>query len=295
MEKDRLLRNTCGLDNFDDYDLSKMELKDLKEIERSIIKKYRKYIWSNFIKGIKEYKLIEEGDKIAVAISGGKDSLLLAKLIQELEKHGLVNFKAKYIAMDPGYHPLNRDRLEKNCSYLGIPVEIYRSDVFEVSQKLASDYPCYMCARMRRGSLYAKAKELSCNKLALGHHFNDVIETTMLNLLKAGSFKTMLPKLKADNFENMELIRPMYLIREESIVNWIDWTGLKALDCACTVASKKTGSTRHQIKYLIYKLKEIDKNVDMSIFKAQENINLDMCLGYIKNGEKRSFLDDYEK
>ena len=186
--------------------------KPLKEIERSIVKTYRKHIWVKFIKAIKEYELIEDGDKIAVAISGGKDSLLMAKLFQELHRYGRQNFELEFIAMDPGYHPEVRKLLEENCQYLNIPVEIYRTDVFEVADRIAGDYPCYMCARMRRGALYSKAQELGCNKLALGHHFNDVIETTLLNLFCAGTVKTMMPKLKAQNFENMELIRPLYLV-----------------------------------------------------------------------------------
>lgn len=176
------------------------EKKTLEEIERSLVKKYRKPIWSKFIKAIKEYKLVEEGDRIAVAISGGKDSLLMAKLFQELQKHGQTKFELEFIAMDPGYHPQIRELLEENCQHLNIPVHIYESRIFEIIDEKAKDYPCYLCARMRRGSLYNKARELGCNKLALGHHYNDVIETTMLNVLYAGNFKTMLPKLQADNF-----------------------------------------------------------------------------------------------
>ncbi len=214
--------------------------KPLRDIERSIIKTYRKHIWSKFIKAIKEYDLIQDGDKIAVAISGGKDSLLMAKLFQELNKHGNQNFQLEFIAMDPGYHPEIRELLEENCEYLNIPVHIYETDVFKVADRIAGDYPCYMCARMRRGgALYGKAKELGCNKLALGHHFNDVIETIMLNLLCAGSFKTMMPKLKAQNFENMELIRPLYLIEEEYIKRFIQNSGIWPLNCACMVAAKK--------------------------------------------------------
>ena len=195
--------------------------KTLEEIERSIVKRYRKPIWSKFIKAVKDYQLIEEGDKIAVAISGGKDSLLMAKLFQELKKHGQVNFDVEFIAMDPGYHPQIKDLLIENCEHLNIPVHIYESKIFEIIDEKAKDYPCYLCARMRRGSLYNKARELGCNKLALGHHYNDVIETTMLNVLYAGNFKTMLPKLKADNFEGIELIRPLYYVEEEAIIRFI--------------------------------------------------------------------------
>ena len=269
------------------------ERKPLREIERSIIKTYRKNIWSKFIKAIKEYELIEDGDKIAVAISGGKDSLLMAKLFQELYRNGNRNFELEFIAMDPGYHPEIRKLLEENCSYLEIPVHIYESDVFQVADRIASDYPCYMCARMRRGSLYSKAKELGCNKLALGHHFNDVIETTMLNILCAGNFKTMLPKLKAQNFEGLELIRPLYLIEEKYIQRFIQNAGIWPLNCACMVAAKRIGNKRYEIKDLIEKLKENYVNVDINIFRAAENVNLNGILGWEKDGEKHSFLDEY--
>ena len=267
--------------------------KPLKDIERSIIKTYRKHIWSKFIKAIKEYDLIQDGDKIAVAISGGKDSLLMAKLFQELNNHGNQNFQLEFIAMDPGYHPEIRELLEENCEYLNIPVHIYETDVFKVADRIAGDYPCYMCARMRRGALYGKAKELGCNKLALGHHFNDVIETIMLNLLCAGSFKTMMPKLKAQNFENMELIRPLYLIEEEYIKRFIQNSGIWPLNCACMVAAKKIGNKRFEIKDLIETLKESFQNVDISIFRAAENVNIDAIIGWEKEGEKHSFLDEY--
>ena len=269
--------------------------KELKDIERSIIKTYRKHIWGKFIKAIKEYDLIQEGDKIAVAISGGKDSLLMAKLFQELYKNGNRNFQVEYIAMDPGYHPDIRKLLEENCEYLQIPVQIYDADIFKVADKIASDYPCYMCARMRRGALYGKAKELGCNKLALGHHFNDVIETTMLNVLCAGSFKTMMPKLKAKNFEDMELIRPLYLIEEMYIQRFIQNSGIWPLNCACMVAAKKIGNKRYEIKALIEDLKKNFKNVDMSIFRAAENVSMDTVLGWEKDGIKYSFLDEYDE
>ncbi|MDR7871146.1 MAG: ATP-binding protein [Tissierellaceae bacterium] len=267
--------------------------KPLIEIERSIIKTYRKQIWSKFIKAIKEYELIEDGDKIAVAISGGKDSLLMAKLFQELHKYGNQNFELEFIAMDPGYHTEIRKLLEENCEYLDIPVQIYETDVFQVADKIAGDYPCYMCARMRRGALYGKAQELGCNKLALGHHFNDVIETTMLNLLCTGSIKTMMPKLKAQNFENMELIRPLYLIEEEYIKRFIQNSGIWPLNCACMVAAKKIGNKRFEIKDLIEDLKSNFANVDINIFRALENVNMDGVIGWKKDDEKHSFLDEY--
>jgi tRNA(Ile)-lysidine synthase TilS/MesJ len=267
--------------------------KPLKDIERSIIKTYRKHIWSKFIKAIKEYDLIQDGDKIAVAISGGKDSLLMAKLFQELYKNGNQNFELEFIAMDPGYHNDIRSLLEDNCKYLDIPVNIYDADIFQVADKIANDYPCYMCARMRRGSLYGKAKELGCNKLALGHHFNDVIETTMLNLLCAGNFKTMMPKLKAQNFENMELIRPLYLIEELYIQRFIQNAGIWPLNCACMVAAKKIGNKRYEIKDLLEELRKDFANVDMNIFRAAENVNMDGILGWQKEGEKHLFLEEY--
>ncbi len=273
--------------------ISGEEKKDLPVIEKSLIKRYRKQVWAKFIKAIKEYDLIQDGDKIAIAISGGKDSLILAKLFQELKKNGNNNFELEFIAMDPGYHKSIRELLEENCSYLDIPVNIYDSDIFEVADRIAGEYPCYMCARMRRGSLYSKAKELGCNKLALGHHFDDVIETNMLNILCAGSFKTMMPKLKAQNFENMEIIRPLYLVKEDSIIKWMNYTGLMPLNCACMVAAKKIGSSRHKIKGLIKNLEENGfKNVGINIFRSAQNVDIDRILGYTKDGEKNNFLDN---
>ncbi|WP_313233072.1 tRNA 2-thiocytidine biosynthesis TtcA family protein [Tissierella praeacuta] len=269
------------------------ERKPLVDIERSIIKTYRKHIWAKFIKAIKEYELIQDGDRIAVAISGGKDSLLMAKLFQELYKNGNRNFELEFIAMDPGYHSEIRELLEDNCKYLNIPVHIYDADIFQVADRIANDYPCYMCARMRRGSLYGKAKELGCNKLALGHHFNDVIETTMLNLLCAGSFKTMLPKLKAQNFKGLELIRPLYLIEELYIQRFIQNAGIWPLNCACMVAAKKIGNKRYEIKELIENLRKDFVNVDINIFRAAENVNMNGILGWQEDGEKCSFLDEY--
>ncbi|NKF06873.1 tRNA 2-thiocytidine biosynthesis protein TtcA [Clostridium gasigenes] len=271
------------------------EKKTVKEIERSIVKTYRKELWTKFIRAVKDYNLVEEGDKIAVAISGGKDSLLLAKLMQELKIHGNVNFELEFIAMDPGYHSQIRELLEENCKHLEIPVTIYKSGIFDVIDEKAKEYPCYLCARMRRGSLYAKAKELGCNKLALGHHYNDVIETTMLNVLYAGNFKTMLPKLKSANFENMELIRPMYYIEEDNIKKFINYCGIWPLNCACMVAAKKIGNKRYEIKGLIKELKKNFDGVEKSIFKSAENVNVDSILGWKKDGEKVSYLDEYDE
>jgi tRNA 2-thiocytidine biosynthesis protein TtcA len=271
------------------------ERKSLIDIERSIIKGYRKHIWTKFVKAVKSYNLIEEGDKIAVGISGGKDSILMAKLFQELQRHGQVNFELVFLAMDPGYHPDIKKLLVENCEYLNIPIHIYESGIFEVVDKMANDYPCYLCARMRRGSLYAKAKEFGCNKLALGHHYNDVIETTMLNILYAGNFKTMLPKLKAKNFENLELIRPMYYIEEEYIRRFIHNSGIWPLNCACMVAAERIGNKRYEIKDLIKELKKNFDGVEKSIFKAAENVSMDSILGWQKGENKYSFLDFYNE
>lgn len=269
--------------------------KPLKDIERSIVKTYRKHIWSKFIKAIKDYQLIEEGDKIAVGISGGKDSILMAKLFQELQRHSKIKFEVVFLAMDPGYHPDIKKLLIENCEYLNIPIHMYDSGIFDVVDKMAKDYPCYLCARMRRGSLYAKAQEFGCNKLALGHHYNDVIETTMLNILYAGNFKTMLPKLKSKNFENLELIRPMYYIEEKYIKRFINNSGIWPLNCACMVAAERVGNKRYEIKDLIEKLKENFDGVEKSIFKASENVSMDGILGWQKGNQKFSFLDIYDE
>lgn len=271
------------------------ERKPLEEIERSITKKYKKYIWSKFIKAIKDYKLIEDGDKVAIAVSGGKDSLLMAKLFQELKRHGQMEFELEFIAMDPGYHPDIKKLLIDNCNYLNIPITIYESGIFEVVDRIAKDYPCYMCAKMRRGSLYTKAQELGCNKLALGHHFNDVIETTLLNVLYSGNFKTMLPKLKSSNFEGLELIRPLYYIEEQSIQKFTQSSGIWPLNCACMVAAEKIGNKRYEIKDLIKDLKVNFKDVEKSIFRAAQNVNMESILGWEKDGEKYSYLDFYNE
>lgn len=269
------------------------ERKPLADIERSLVKGYRKKIWSKFIKAVKDYKLVEEGDVIGVGISGGKDSLVLAKLFQELQRHGQMNFEVKFIAMDPGYHPQIKELLIDNCNYLNIPIHIFESQIFEIIDEIAQDYPCYMCARMRRGALYSEAQRLGCNKLALGHHFNDVIETTMLNVLYGGNFKTMLPKLKSSNFEGLELIRPLYYVEETYIEKFIQNAGIWPLNCACMVAAKKIGNKRHEIKNMIAEMKKTFNDVDKSIFRAAENVNMDAILGWQKDGVKHSFLDEY--
>lgn len=271
------------------------EVKEIKDIEKSLIKTYRRDIFRKFIKACKEYELIQDGDKIAVAISGGKDSLTLAKLMQELKRHRQVDFSLEFIAMDPGYIKENSDNLLYNCKKLGIPVKLYKSDIFEVAEKLTNgDSPCYMCARMRRGNLYSKAKEFGCNKLALGHHFNDVIETILLNIIFAGDYKTMMPKLKAKNFSDMELIRPMYLVKEEAIIRFMKSTGLNPLDCACTVTKKKSGNKRYYVKELVKSLLKENENADINILRSSENVNLGQILGYKNKGQKHLFTEFYE-
>jgi tRNA(Ile)-lysidine synthase TilS/MesJ len=270
------------------------ERMSLDEIERSLTTTYKRNIWGKFIKAIMDYDMIKDGDKVAVAISGGKDSLIMAKLFQEMQKHHQNHFEVEFIAMDPGYHKEIRKLLEENCEYLGIPVKIYESGIFNVIDKIAKDYPCYMCARMRRGSLYQFAQDLGCNKLALGHHYNDVIETLMLNITYGGTFKSMLPKLKSQNFENMEIIRPLYLVEEDNIKNWIQKAGIWPLNCACMVSAKKIGNKRYEIRELIKNLKKVNKDIEKSIFRSQENIQMDAVLGWMDKGGKHSYLDFYE-
>lgn len=267
---------------------------ELSQIERAIIKKYRKVLWSPFVRAIREYELIRPGDTIAVAISGGKDSLLLAKLMQELYRNGERNFTLEFLAMDPGYTKEHRNNLEHNLQVLGIPCHIYDADIFAVSDHIAGEYPCYMCARMRRGFLYAHAQKLGCNKLALGHHFDDVIETILLNVLYAGKYNTMMPKLRAKNFENMELIRPLSYVREADILKFTNYAEIYPLDCACTVTAKRKGNQRYMIKALLARLKEDIPNVEMSIYRSAQNISLDQIIGYTTKGERYSFLDHYE-
>ncbi len=270
-----------------------------KEIERSIIKKYRKDIWSKFVKVVAEYELIKENDKVMVCISGGKDSFLLAKCIQELKRHGKFNFEAKYVIMDPGYNKKNRIKIENNAKKLNIPIEIFESDIFNIVEKIDKS-PCYLCARMRRGFLYSKAKELGCNKIALGHHFDDVVETTLLSMFYGSEIKTMMPKLHSDNFEGLELIRPLYLVKEEAIIAWKNFNELEFINCACrfTENYSKTNdgtSKREAMKSLIKELRKDNPNIDYNIFKSLDNINIDCILGYTKGKEKHSFLEEYDK
>lgn len=270
-----------------------------KEVERSIIKKFRKDIWSRFMAAISDYDLIKENDNIMVCISGGKDSFLLAKCIQELALHGKVKFNAHYVAMDPGYNEINHNLILQNAKELNIPLEIFKTDIFAVANKLNEQNPCYMCARMRRGYLYSKAEELGCNKIALGHHFDDVIETTLLSMFYGAEIKTMMPKLHSDNYEGIELIRPLYLVKEDAIMAWKNFNELKFLNCACKFTEKldidETGiSKRLEMKKLIKELRKERKNIDNNIFTALNNINMNCILGYKKDGEYTSFLDEYD-
>lgn len=271
-----------------------------REIEKSIIKKYRKEIWSRFVRAIKDYELINKGDKIMVCISGGKDSFLLAKCMQEIKRHGQVDFDVKYVCMNPGYSEKNLLMIMENAKTLNIPLEIFNSDVFEVAEKLAEENPCYMCARMRRGFLYSKAQELGCNKIALGHHFDDVVETTLLSMFYGSEIKTMMPKLHSDNFDGLELIRPLYLVKERDVINWRNSNNLTFLNCACKFTERVSiegdkVSKRKEIKELIKKLREVNPNIDSNIFKSMDNVNLSCVLGTKRNGEYRSFLEDYDK
>lgn len=271
-----------------------------REIERSIIKKFRKPIWRKFTKALDEYQLVRDGDKIAVCISGGKDSMLMAKLFQELQRHGRVDFGLVFLVMNPGYNPANWERILENASILGIPLTVFETAIFDAVAGIEKN-PCYLCARMRRGYLYAQAQEAGCNKIALGHHFDDVIETTLMGMLYSGKFETMLPKLHSRNFPGMELIRPMYLVKEADIKHWRDYNDLHFLQCACCFtemcqdpdAGKE--SKRDEMKELIARFRETSEWIDQNIFRSTHNVNLRTIIGYHKDGESYHFLDDYEE
>ena len=269
-----------------------------QQIERSIIKKYRKPIWNQFIGGLKDYQMIQAGDKIAVCISGGKDSFLLAKCLQELQRHGSeVPFELEYIVMDPGYRPENRKRIEELLSEMQLSAHIFDSPIFSVVEKQEGS-PCYLCARMRRGYLYRFAKELGCNKIALGHHFDDVIETVLMSMLYGAEMRTMMPKLHSLNFEGMELIRPLYLVREKDISAWARYNELEFVRCACSVtdsASEDFGSKRAEVKELLTQLRKTNSQIDINIFRSAENVNLETIIGYRKGDTHVSFLDDYNR
>ena len=276
------------------------ETPEYVEIEQSIRKKFRKTIWCRFTRAVREYELVKEGDKIAVCISGGKDSMLMAKLFQELKRHNKFNFEVVFLVMDPGYSPANRQIIEANAKRMNIPITIFESDIFDAVFNIEKS-PCYLCARMRRGHLYSKAKELGCNKIALGHHYDDVIETILMGMLYGAQMQTMMPKLHSTNFEGMELIRPLYLIREDDIKKWRDSNDLHFIKCACkftdtcsTCGSENT-SKRVEVKNLIRQLKETNPFVESNIFKSVENVNLSTVIAYKKDGVKHHFLDDYDR
>ena len=276
------------------------QMEKYKEIERSIIKKYRKEIWSKFVRAVQDYNLIEEDDNIMVCISGGKDSFLLAKCVQELNRHGKINFTAHYVVMDPGYNEYNRDFIIDNAKTLNVPIELFNSDIFDVVANVDSKSPCYLCARMRRGYLYNKAQELGCNKIALGHHFDDVIETTLLSMFYGSEIKTMMPKLHSDNYEGIELIRPLYLVKEDAIISWRNYNELTFINYACRFTEgcsliNDGTSKRKEMKELIKTLRKKNKDIDYNIFKSLDNINLNCVLGTKKDGVYNSFLDDYDK
>lgn len=263
-----------------------------EEIERSIITKFRKNIWSRFVKAVKEFELISDNDSVCVCISGGKDSMLLAKCMQELIKHKKIKFELKFIVMDPGYTEEVLNKIKENLSILNIDAVIFKTEIFKIADDISYKSPCYMCARMRRGNLYNKAKELGCNKIALGHHFDDVIETIMLNMIYNGEFSSMMPKLHSDNFEGMELIRPLYFVNEKDIIAWSKYNELSFIDCACSV-TKKNNSKRLEIKKLIGNLKEMYPQAHKCIYSSTKNVNLNTIIEYKKNNEKFNFLDDY--
>ena len=280
-------------------------------IERSIIKEYRKTIWRPFVKGLQEYEMIQDGDRVAVCISGGKDSMLLAKCLQQLKRQSNTKFELEFIVMDPGYQSENRKLIEENAALMNIPVRIFDSDIFDIVVDVDQS-PCYLCARMRRGYLYSHAKELGCNKIALGHHFDDVIETILMGILYGGQINTMMPKLHSTNFSGMELIRPLYFVKEEDILAWRDSNHLHFLQCACRfteqIAKERAAageavnggdivhtSKRQEMKELIRSLRKTSPFIDANIMKSVENINLDACLGYVKNGVRRHFMDEYDE
>lgn len=272
-----------------------------KDIERSIIKKFRKPIWRRFTKAIREYELVQDGDKIAVCISGGKDSMLMAKLFQELSRHGKKNFEVVFLVMNPGYNEINYQTIKDNAKILNVPITVFESDIFNIVAA-EEQSPCYLCARMRRGYLYSKAKELGCNKIALGHHYDDVIETILMGMLYGAQVQTMMPKLHSTNFEGMELISPLYLIREADIIHWANYNDLHFIQCACrftehcaSCGGTEKGSKRAEIKELIHELAKKDPVIEYNIFRSVENVNLNTVIGYKQDGVRHNFLDTYDE
>lgn len=276
----------------------KKELEFYQSVERSINKKYRKELWNPFVEAVKKYELIKPGDKIAACISGGKDSMLMAKLLQMLQRYSEIPFELEFLVMDPGYSVINRKKIGDNAKKLNIPVQIFESDIFAVADSVTKT-PCYLCARMRRGHLYAKAKERGCNKIALGHHMNDVIETTVMAMLYGSQLQGMMPKLHSTNFPGMELIRPLYCVREDDIISWAAHNRLEFIRCACRLTEKsaadESASKRLEVKNLIKALCEKDENVDKNIFNAIHGVCLDTFPAYKSNGKYHTFLDNYDK
>ena len=275
------------------------EMTRAEEITRMIVRRFRKPIWGRFLEGIKTYDMIQEGDRIAVCISGGKDSMLMAMCVKQLQKYSLIPFEAEYLVMDPGYAPANRQRIIDNAALLDIPIKIFEARIFDAVEVIGKN-PCYMCARMRRGYLYKNAMELGCNKIALGHHFDDVIETILMGMLYGSQMQTMMPKLHSENFPPMQLIRPMYMVREDDIIKWRDANGLQFLNCACSVTQSidingDGGSKRQEGKQLLRQLRATDPKIDMHIFRSVENVNLRTLISYHDGAEYHHFLDDYNE
>ena len=273
-------------------------MKSVIEIEKNIIKKYRKGIWNKFTDAIKEFEMIKNNDKIAVCISGGKDSFLLAKCMQEIKKHGKLNFELEFIVMNPGYNEKHLNLIIENAKQMAIPITIFDANIFKYVNSLKEGSPCYLCARMRRGYLYSKAQELGCNKIALGHHFDDVIETILLSIFYGGEVKTMMPKLHSKNYSNMELIRPLYLVKEKDVIAWKNTCEINFLNCACKFteqsAHNENLSKRKEMKELIQTLRDKNIYIENNIYKSIYNVNLDAIIGYNKDGKKYHFLDEYE-
>lgn len=269
-----------------------------EEIEQTITKRFRKEIWKMFVKGISEYEMIQDGDKIAVCISGGKDSMLMAKCFQELKRHRKMNFDLEFIVMNPGYNEINKNKIINNAQTLNIPIKMFETKIFASVERIEEN-PCYICARMRRGYLYEEAKKLGCNKIALGHHFDDVIETVLMGMLYGAQFQTMMPKINSTSHPGMELIRPMYFIREDDIIKWKNRYNLEFLQCACKLTEQslydENLSKRKEVKNLIKKLKENYENIDVNIFSSTQNVNLSTIISYQKGNEKYHFLDDYDE
>ncbi len=276
------------------------ELPRYKEIENSITSTFRKSIWLKFVEGINEFKMIEDGDKIAVCISGGKDSMLLAKCLQEIQRHRKMDFELKFIAMDPGYSEANRQKIIDNAKLLNIPLHIFNSNIFNVVEKI-DDHPCYICARMRRGHLYNEAKRLGCNKIALGHHFDDVVETILLGMMYGAQMQTMMPKLHSTFHEGMELIRPLYYVKEADVIEWRDYNNLEFIKCACKITENRHldsdayDSKRSEMKSLLRQLRKNYDKIDMNIYNSTKNVNLSTLISYVKDGKTYHFLDDYDK